>query len=142
MFDINPESPYLREICDAFRRRRRAISHKGGAELRGERVIEVNDGVRRERVEITLARRRSGGAVCRLWVWSDRWAWVDAREGSKQGWRWGWTLDGRILGTQTSAAIVRALEETWGVTGCDPSSIPEELRAIWKPLLAKGPERQ
>lgn len=126
-------------MAEAFRRRHRAISSKG-TQLLGERVIESDQSSQRERIELTYRhRRRTKCPVVRLFVWSDRWAWVDAREAAKTGWRWEWTSEGRIVGTETAKTIVQAFEATIASIGDDLPMISPKLNAIWKPLLAIGP---
>lgn len=139
MFDVHPQSLYLAAIVDAFRRRHRAISSKI-MQLLVERVIENDRGEKLEKIEVTYRRRRPGKSpVIRLHVWSDRWAWVDAREAAKAGWRWEWTGEGRISRDDVGQAVVRAFESTIGEAGMDVSDIQRNLAAIWSPLLAKGP---
>jgi hypothetical protein len=144
MFDVNPQSPYLAELVEAFRRRHRAISSKI-KQLSIERVFEIEDGAQLEKLEVTWQRRNKTNApVVRLFVWSDRWAWADAREGSKSGWRWEWTSEGRIVNAEAGATIVQAFEamlDAIGLTSTqdDLARIPIKQSAVWKPFLATGP---
>jgi hypothetical protein len=140
MLNLNPQSPYLRDIAEAFRRRHRAISSKS-IELLGERLFENHQGTQLEKIEFTFRRRRMGKApVVRLFIWSDRWVWIDAREASKLGWRWQWTDEGRTLTATVGQTMVQAFEESLAAIWGEPRDIEQRLHAIWKPLLATGPQ--
>ena len=139
MSNVYPESECLIEIAESFRKRSRALKHHGGETL-FERTMERFERGNREKLEITYRRRPTARSVTvRLFVWSDRWAWIDAREPAKHGWKWEWTAQGRVSGPEFGRKIVAAFEATIGVSGQASVSVGDQLDRLWKPILATGP---
>lgn len=139
MLNVYPSSEHLAELAEGLRRRSRALKHSGG-ELRCERTIERFEDRDREKLEVTFRRRPNTKSVTvRLFAWSDRWVWIDAREPTKQGWKWEWTAEGRVSGAGLGKKIVDALERTIAASGEASETIQDDLQLLWKPLLATGP---
>jgi hypothetical protein len=133
------ENPHLSEIATAFRKRRRALTHKlASAEL--IKVFEDRKAGRSEGLEITLKKRVPGrGPILVFRLWVDRWVWIDARLAEKKGWTWEWTVDGRLAGTAHAKQIIEILEETSDRLFDMDSTRTDELSALWSAILAKGP---
>jgi hypothetical protein len=130
------ESEFLEELAIAFRKRRKALSHRlQSAEC--AKVYELAEGKKMERLEIYLP--YFDWAILRLHAWPDRMIWVDARQSAKKGWAWSWTQDGRLLGDCSARDVIGALEDTIGPLQQMDSSRTRELCASWSHLLAKGP---
>lgn len=128
------ESTFLGDLLSSLTRRRKAIRRRVRT-LRFERMSDAIDGSELAKVEIEcdlLASR----TVLRLNAWDDRWVWFDARRSSKTGWVWQFTAEGRLLGNQLTRELVAAFEASIGAQGSE-----EDLRAIWAPILARGPRR-
>jgi hypothetical protein len=92
-----------------------------------------------EKLDVTFQKGITSNSVrIKLVIWADRWVWVDAREPSRQGWRWFRTFDGRLAGGQSGADLLRAIEE-FAVSlpgNTDDLAIAER---IWSKILLKGP---
>lgn len=129
---------WLVDFLESLRRRHRALKHKLHS-IECERVFEEVDGVKSERIDLRLQRFASSQSlVLRVQLWPDRWAWVDAREGGRNGWTLEWNFQGRAAGRITGQQFVAALEETLhelnsGVVNHD------KLGHIWAPILLVGP---
>jgi hypothetical protein len=136
--EIQSSDPFLTAALDAFRRRRRALKNKTRS-VSVERFIVERDGDNSERLEIEC--RASGKRTVRLFLWSERLLWIDAREPVKNaGWAWTFTDEGRLLGTYDAHAVIDALERTLALTYELTAADVPRLAAIWKPMLAKGPQ--
>jgi len=139
-FEVFPESPFLSELAEGLKKRRKSLSHGGGS-ITCERVQDRSEGVEREKLEVVFKRRPNIRSVSvRLFVWSDRWAWIDAREPTKNGWKWEWAAQGRLLGPDVGVRLAMAFQSTVTLSKAANSSIADELTQLWSPLLAKGPE--
>lgn len=141
MINVHPQAEFLQMVVDALRRRARAINYIGGR-IFVERIIEKSESVSIEKIEITYRRlSRARGPRVRIFIWSDRWCWVDAREIARQGWRWKWTAEGRLMPEVIGTSTIAALEESIKVAFHASEEAPQRLEEIWKPLLARGPIR-
>jgi hypothetical protein len=131
------EHEVLANFVEAIRKRSRALKTKFGT-VECERVVEIKDGVERERIDLRLWARARNGVRLSCWLWDDRWCWFDARRRAKQGGEFTWFYDGRIApgktGTELVSALERAHECVWGERPNEPA-----LEAIWSPLLLRGP---
>jgi hypothetical protein len=134
------ETEFLSEVGSSVRRRQKAIKHKAFG-LNCERLWETTDGTKREKLELTLLGPTSSrSAQLRFFAWSDRWIWVDAREGSKLGWKWEWTIQGRILGHVTGRDLMDAVESSYAASPfLSDRDFLDEIESIWRPLLAARP---
>ena len=131
------DSAFLTEVYDALRKRRRAFKHQG-ALPETERVIEVVEGFRQERLEIGFrprARQRLGVSLRQ-----DRTIRVQATESiTKAGWKFDFTDSGRLAGHVDGRTLVGALEASIGAMFTMTAEDMSRMRGIWDPLIAKGP---
>lgn len=127
------ESAFINDVLEALRKRQKAIKYKV-RDITCEKVIE-RDEVDREKMEITIRPLRR--AAIRLFIWDDRWAWVDCRLGTKKGWAWQWTTDGRLLGSIDGRMVVSLLEQTIdaAATADNGTSV---FADVWSTKLARG----
>jgi hypothetical protein len=126
-----PKSAFLADTLRCLAKRRKAIRRKV-RDIALEKVLERTDGQEREKVEITCT-----GPTFRLFVWDDRWVFVDARALAKgQGWTWEFTYQGRLMGGVEAPGLVKAFEDSIEAAGVQSSAT---LERVWKPLLASGP---
>ena len=130
---IDFDSPYLKLLSSALNKRRKAIKYQvKNSEFQKVIEKEINK-PDTEKLEITLDLRNH--IVLRLFVWEDRWIWVDVRKSSKKGWLFEWEMSGRAL--QGSARIiVSTLEKSFFFS---KTSDVTGLNKIWNKVLHKGP---
>jgi len=130
--------PFVEDLRLSLRKRQKAIKHR----LRAfdiERLVDRSD----ERalhglgIDCTILAPRT---MVRLEAWDNRWVWFDARQGSKEGWRWFYTHEGRMFGDDGGRRLVGALEASFGAAQDAVHSGRMTFAAIWEPLLAQGPE--
>lgn len=134
------ESPFLSELAEDFRKRRRSLSRRSHrAEM--QKAYEVVGEERVERLEIYLQQDHRGNSpTLRLHAWPDRLLWLDARAGSKNGWLWSWTADGRLLGEHWERRAIQALEASYDLLRQMDQSHVAKLSERWSALLARGPK--
>lgn len=126
-----PKSPFLADALRCLAKRRKAIRHKV-RDIAVEKVLERTGSEEREKLEIACT-----GPALRLFLWDDRWVFVDARTLAKhQGWTWEFTYQGRLAGGVDARRLVAALEETIEAVTFQSTA---RLEQLWKPLLASGP---
>ena len=126
-----PKSEFLADTLRCLAKRRKAIRHKV-RDIAVEKVLERTGRGEREKLEIACT-----GPALRLFVWDDRWVFIDARTLVKdKGWTWEFTDQGRLVGGADGRGLVAALEETIEAVSSQSSAA---LKQIWKPLLASGP---
>ncbi|MFO1187500.1 MAG: hypothetical protein U1E87_08660 [Alphaproteobacteria bacterium] len=135
------ESEFLAEVEFALRKRSKALKYKTFG-LRCERVLDSTEASRQEKFELTLdGPPATRGAWLRLFVWSDRWVWVDARELGKTGWKWECTLEGKLLGRFGGRDLIEAAENSYThCPFCTSTESVEDVKAIWQSMLATGPK--
>ena len=123
---------FLVEVLGALSNRRKAIRYRL-RRVSAEKVLERTDSQEREKVEITC---EGHGQKLRLFLWDDRWVFIDARMPSKRGWAWEFTYQGRLIGAADARSLVGALEQS-----IDASTLGDTaaLERVWRPLLAAGP---
>lgn len=126
------KSVFLADVIIALSKRRKAIRHKT-RNLAVARVLERTSAAEHEKLEVSAD---VNAARLRLFVWDDRWVFVDARVPTKgSGWAWEFTYQGRLAGP-AARTLIAAFERTIDATA---SQDAEELECAWKPLLATGP---
>ena len=137
------ENEFLNYVAFSLSKRHKSLKHKLHS-ISCDKVYEVNeDNEKLEKLELHLRdSRSSNGMQCRLFVWPDRWIWIDARKGAKKGWEWEWTFEGRLLGEFGGRELISAVEKAL-FDSIDEHFKPvmSEVEEIWRPLLAKGPIR-
>ena len=127
-----PKSQFLAAVLATLAKRRKAIRHKT-RHIAADRVLERMSAEEHEKLEVTSD---VGMARLRLFVWDDRWVFIDARTPTKNsGWEWEFTCQGRLIGEE-AAALIRAFEASVDAAASQSS---EALQRVWKPLLASGP---
>lgn len=137
----SPQSEFLLAVCQSMQRRSKALKHR--ARTRSiERLVEVRNDLSFEKLEIDFRVSNSGNSPrLSFHVWDDRWVWIDARRGSKDGWVWEWSSQGRVLFEEDPGrSFVSAIENTISVSHCDAGQVSARLDAIWHPWLASGPK--
>ena len=131
------EDSLLEDIAFSLRKRRKTLKHSTDG-IRCERLVEIEDSETTEKMELEV--RLTNKTSVRVFAWSDRWLWVDARASAKKGWAWEWTRDGRLLGGCGGKDVVGAIENTLSKTHFVDSQQTDVFTEIWKRLLARGPE--
>jgi hypothetical protein len=132
------DDEFLEGVATSFRKRMKAMRHGGASDIEGNKVYREVDGGNRETLELNLGAGR-GRPRMRIVIWHERWIWVDARVAAKQGWVWKWSYNGRLVGGKSGPNLVAAFEDTLAQLPHIDDSNTQELTAIWKPLLARGP---
>ena len=131
-------------LLEAFRRRGRAIVHRGAtvdSVLVPDQADDYGEVI--DRCEITIAFRVDGRSVLiRAHAWEDRWLWIDARHSSKKGWTWEFSTEGRLLPPPSPAAVITRLESMMDAAHQPPVEVPRLMSAIWTHALAKGLRRE
>lgn len=131
-FSTPPRSQFLAAVLAGLGKRRKAIRHKCHS-IAVEKVLERTSTNEHEKLEISS---EVGGARLRLFVWDDRWVFVDARAPTQNGgWAWEFTQQGRLIGDE-GRALVQALEASIDAAATE---CREAMERVWKPLLATGP---
>jgi hypothetical protein len=128
-------SAFINDVLDALRKRQKAIKYKV-RDIGCEKVIERQE-ADREKLEITI--HTSERAAIRLFIWDDRWAWVDCRLGTKDGWAWQWTTDGRVMGSIDGQIMVSSLEQSIDAAAAVGSNGTSTFADVWSTKLARGP---
>lgn len=135
---IEPENHALKDVYENIKRRSKAIKYRGGL-LSCERILERDGDESMEKLEFSYGPKKSVSAPSiRMYVWSDRWVWVDAREASRNGWKWEWTGEGRAPGQDFGRVLTKALERSIDEAITCLGNAPDELEKIWGPLLSDG----
>ena len=134
---ITANSPFLSDVLEALRRRRRALKHQNALpEI--ERIIEIEEGVAQERLEIRMAprKRQRLGLIVR----QDRTIRVQATESiAKAGWKFEFADQGRLVAQTDGRAFVAALEASLSAMFEMTADQMDRLERVWNPLIAKGP---
>ena len=130
------EDRQLDELADSLRRRRRALRNKSRS-INLDRVIESTNGQRIEKLELTIELSVPSLTTIRVFVWADRFIWVDARRGSKDGWTFSWTKEGQLVGRRKGQLRV-AIEKTLEAAGLIQSEDTSTLDEIWTPVVSTG----
>lgn len=134
-----PRSRFLAEVLAALKKRRRAIKYTL-RKFTAEKLVERGEGQDREKLEIGCEFHSSQHTALRLFLWGDRWIWVDARSLKKgDGWTWHFTHEGRAVGGLTGRQIVEALEASISASSPAHGNHAELLEQVWHPILALGP---
>lgn len=74
-------------------------------------------------------------------AWSDREIWIDAREWTKAGWSWHFTINGRLTFPIQPSEIVTDIEESIGMIKSLRKGSPAKLLDVWRKRIAIGPRQ-
>jgi hypothetical protein len=132
---MRSSATFLDDVQLAIASRRKPLRYK----VRGLEVQRSADG-ESEKLAIECMLQGIQRTVVRLLVWPDRWIWIDARQSSKAGWIWQFTTEGRLRGGLPAATLSQALEDSLAAAHAGSQASSEELRKLWEPLLARGPQ--
>lgn len=138
MLPTSADAPILLDFLEALRRRRKALAHKNVI-LTVDRIIEEKANDRVERIDLVIRLRKR--QTITMTLRQDRTVRLHACEAiTKAGWRFQYTAEGRLLGTNGGSDLVAAIEETgsrmFGMTNETVGS----LGLIWDRLIARGPQ--
>lgn len=128
-------------VRNSFKKRSRALSRRG-ATVDCTPVKEIVNGKesRVNRTDVTISYRLNAARVnIRLQVWADRWVWFDARSGSKSGWVWEYTTEGRFVSDNGARDLVMRTEKSMDASHIESSKVAAEMEVIWSTCLATGP---
>lgn len=128
----SPASNFLAGVAIALDKRRKAIRYS----LRNLKVESCEERLSDEEPDKLEITGKLGRTNLRLFVWEDRWVFVDARTPMKgDGWAWESTHEGRLTAGDAQV-LVNALEASIAAASGQSS---DEFERVWKPLLATGP---
>jgi hypothetical protein len=128
------DATFLEEVLFALGRRRKAIRYRV-RDLDVQRTTDEDS----EKLSIECKPMGVQRTIVRLFVWPDRWIWIDARKSSKNGWVWQFTMDGRLAGGLAAEDLIKALEGSISASQPVKDAAEKGLDKLWKPLLAQGP---
>lgn len=135
------ESAFLNEIAKSYSKRRKSLAYDA-FNLKFNKVFDVIAGGKTEKIEIAIqAASSANSANLRLYIWADRWIWVDARKSVKNaGWEWEYTTEGRLTGGSSACDAIDAFKEFYVLSAhFSPDTVSKDSFGIWGKLLAKGP---
>jgi hypothetical protein len=132
------DAPLLREVAEAFARRRKALGYQAALSCRKE-FAEGEHGTC-ERLD--LARADFPGRSIQLSVWAEGGLWVSVRlrgRGRNSGWSFADEFRGSALDVGPST-LVEMLAATVAVSfdfGSDPPAERQRLRRVWGRVLPR-----
>ena len=107
------------------------------------KVIEVGDQTNSEKIEIGIRTSQSRNSIrIRVYLWDDRWLWVDARKSKKEGWDWEYTSEGRFSNSVSVRELMLSLKsfckdsESFNV-----NNVAVLANTYWGKVIAKGPQK-
>lgn len=129
------------DVANAFEERRKSIKRRG-ASLELVPAKDMGDGRERarERIDVVISFRIDGSrANIRVYIWDDRWIWIDARRSAKSGWAWQFTSEGRFLPIHDARMLVALTEKTLSAGYLSEGNVATALSELWQRFLASGP---
>jgi hypothetical protein len=132
------QSDFLNAIVASVRKRSKSIKHKV-RKYSFTKVIEKNGSEEIEKLEIQFI-LPVNNATIRIYLWEDRWMWIDIRESSKQGWMFDWSKEGRI-GGKNSIDIRQAIESTITLSSSLRDGRSRDFEACWSQIALGGPKK-
>jgi len=133
----NVETPSLRNLLDAMRKRSKALGKKF-RRIAFETATDESLDLPLEKLQISF--QQGARTQIQVILWSDRWVWLDARESSKRGWKWSCTFDGRLAGGRSESELLLAVEHFSALLPGD--GLAGDIKSasqIWDNMLVKGP---
>lgn len=131
------QSDFLNAIIASVRKRSKSIKHKV-RKYSIIKVVEKNGGDELEKLEIKFI-LPVNNATIRIYLWEDRWIWIDIRESSKQGWKFEWSKEGRI-GDNNVIDIRQAIESTISLSSSLHAGLSKDFEACWSQIALGGPK--
>lgn len=134
------EIPFLNEVAESFVKKRKSLAYDA-SDLRFNKVHDIVDGKKVEKIEIFIRSSLSRNAAkMRLYVWGDRWIWIDARKAKKSGWEWEFSKDGRLTGCSSPRQLMETFKKFYSASyHFNSKSIENEAGVMWRKILATGP---
>jgi len=134
------ENSFLNEVAESFTKKRKSLAYDSH-DLRFNKVYDIVEDKKVEKVEIFIQSSSSRNCIkMRLYVWGDRWIWIDARKGRKKGWEWEYSKDGRLSGHSSPRQLIEAFKKFYSAS-ChfDTQSFIQDAASVWETILAIGP---
>ena len=135
------KSSFLTEITKSFFKVRKSLKYNSH-DVKFNKVIETIDSKKLEKVELSIRSSLSRNSIkIRLYIWADRWLWIDARKSKKDGWEWEYTFEGRLSGLASERDLMEALKafNKSSITYTE-DSVAKESDLHWMRLIATGPK--
>jgi len=132
------KNTFLEEIVSALRKRSKALKHKT-SRISIDRIYEVNDDERCEKLELNIDPILPKKCNCEVFIWEDRWIWLDVRKGSKTGWIWEWGIEGRVLDVSGRDILLRIEEMLSKLKRLDADKKEQNesiLNNVWSGIIA------
>lgn len=131
--------PFLESIRFSLSKRSKTLKHNTQG-FSCERVWEADEESKIEKIEIEFdLYDDSRGTAVRLSAWEDGWLWIDAYALKKNGRRWEWSYEGRLLGEFNGRDVIAALEDTINTASFRKAGKTDDFTEIWHKMLARGP---
>jgi hypothetical protein len=136
----NFESQFLTQIAEAFVRKRKSLKYNASI-LKFHKIYDIVEGKKVEKIEISVESSLSRNSVrMRLYIWEDRWVWIDARKAGKMGWDWEFSKHGRLSGDCSPRQLIEAFKQFYFSSSLfDTQARTLEASTIWGEILAAGP---
>jgi len=104
------ESKFLTSLSASYSKVRRSLKYNSHS-LSFTKVLDRVNDEKVEKIELSIQSSRSIHNIrIRLYAWSDRWVWIDARKSESEGWAWEYTTEGRLNGSASERALMAALK--------------------------------
>ncbi len=134
------ENHVLTEIAVTFAKKRRSLKYNAST-LKFHKVYDIVEGEKVEKIEISVESSRSRNSIrMRLYIWEDRWVWIDVRKAGKVGWDWEFSKHGRLSGNYSPRQFIEAFKEFYSSSALfDSQATALEAFAVWNEILATGP---
>jgi len=134
------ENYFLNEITESFANKRKSLAYDA-SDLRFNKVYDIVEDKKVEKIEIFIQSSMSRNAIkMRLFVWGDRWAWIDARKANKLGWEWEFSKGGRLSGCSSPRHLMETFKKFYSESFLfNSKSIENEACIMWREILATGP---
>ena len=135
------ESPFLSDIAKSFSKIRKGLNYDSH-ELKFNKVMDLVGDRKSEKVEISIHSSASRNSIrTRLYIWDDRWLWLDARKSEQKGWAWEYSVEGRLSGSATEKELMEALKSFYkNSLSYNEENIGSQANAFWNELIAMGPK--
>ena len=134
------ESDLLSSTVLSLKKRSKALQHKSIG-IKCQRVMEKGKDGPEEKLELEVSYFGSERDISlSVFIWDNRWVWIDIREPAKKGWLWQWEYEGRLLGNLDGRRIVEAIENTLSRTFMMTENNTGDFTKVWETLVARGPQ--